>query len=272
DRGEADELRIHRHGARAAVARSRDRAARDRGRDHEQLRRGDGANGRQPRLRNDRDLRCDGDVRPPRPWRPLVERRRRARAVACEPQRRIRADRYDGRGAARMTQSLEAFLRPLYQDLDGASRFDAVERVTAIATRLHEPTRELELLILFQGLGAWLDKVGNLSRTALVTGIDEAELRRIAAAVKRLDAPVTAEERAVAAAIAIDNAGVRGLAERLARSRREGSSVADVAREELRHRDVPSWMPLQAVVWLGERAEARRRVCEAILAEMAGPD
>ena len=167
-----------------------------------------------------------------------------------------------------MTQPLEAFLRPLYQDLDGASRFDAVERVAAIARRLHEPTRELELLLLFQGLGSWLEKVGNLSRTALVTGLDESDLRRIAASVKRLDAPVTEEERAVAAAIAIDNAGVRGLAERLARSRREGSSVSDVAHEELRHRDLPSWMPLQAVVWLAERVAARRRVCEEILAEM----
>jgi hypothetical protein len=102
----------------------------------------------------------------------------------------------------------------------------------------------------------------------LITGIDEAELRRIGASVKRLDAPVTPVERAVAAAIAIDNGGVRGLAERLARSRREGSSVADVAREELRHRDVPSWMPLQAVVWLGQRIEARHRVCEQILSEM----
>jgi hypothetical protein len=171
-----------------------------------------------------------------------------------------------------MTQPLEAFLRPLYQDLDGASRFDAVERVAAIAKRLHEPTRELELLILFQGLGSWLEKVGNLSRTALVTGLDEADLRRIAASVRRLDAPVTEAERAVAAAIAIDNAGVRGLAERLARSRREGTSVADVAREELRHRDVPSWMPLQAVLWLGQRIEARRRVCEEILKEMEGPE
>lgn len=166
-----------------------------------------------------------------------------------------------------MTQALEAFLRPLYQDLDGASRFDAVERVGAIAKRLHEPTRELEMLVLFQGLGSWLEKVGNLSRTALVTGLGEAELRRIAASVRRLEAPVTAEERAVAAAIAIDNAGVRGLAERLARSRREGVSVADVAREAMRARDVPSWMPLQAVLWLNERLEARRKVCEQILSE-----
>ena len=166
---------------------------------------------------------------------------------------------------------IEAFVRPLYQDLDGVSRFDAVERVAAIARRLHDPSREMELLLLFQGLGGWLDKVGNLSRTALATGLEEAELRRIVASVKRLDAPMTAAERAVAAAIAIDNAGVRGLAERLARSRREGSSVADVAREELRHRDMPSWMPLQAVLWLGRRLEARRRVCEEILAELEAP-
>jgi hypothetical protein len=166
-----------------------------------------------------------------------------------------------------MTTPLEAFLRPLYQDLDGATRFDAVERVAAIAKRLHEPTRELDLLLLFQGLGNWLDKVGNLSRTMLITGLEESELRRIATSVKRLDSPVTDAERAVAAAILIDNAGVRGLAEKLARSRREGSTVEDIARAELRPRDVPSWLPLQAVVWLGQRIEARRKVCEQILSE-----
>lgn len=171
----------------------------------------------------------------------------------------------------REVSRLESFVRPLYQDLDGVSRFDAVERVAAIARRLHDPSRELDLLLLFQGLGSWLEKVGNLSRTALATGLAEAELRRVAASVRRLEAPVTPVERAVAAAMAIDNAGVRGLAERLARSRREGSSVEDVAREGLRHREVPAWMPLQAVLWLGERIEARRRVCEAILAELEAP-
>jgi len=167
-----------------------------------------------------------------------------------------------------MLEHLESFVRPLYQDLDGATRFDAVERVGHIARRLHEPTRELELLLLFQGLGSWLEKVGNLSRTSLTAGIGEAELRRVAASVRRLEAPVTGVERAVAAAIAIDNAGVRGLADRLARSRREGISVEDVARAELRTPEMPSWMPLQAVLWMGERIAARRRMCEAILLEM----
>ena len=34
---------------------------------------------------------------------------------------------------------LEEFLRPFYQDLDGASRFDEVERISKIARRLYKP-------------------------------------------------------------------------------------------------------------------------------------
>ncbi len=118
---------------------------------------------------------------------------------------------------------LEDFLRPLYQDVDGGSRYDEIERVARIARTLCESNRELELLLAFRGLGKWLDKVGNLSRTLLsVDGLTERELRATAASIRRLDAPVSDAERAVAAAILIDNAGVRGLAERVTRARREG--------------------------------------------------
>ena len=84
-----------------------------------------------------------------------------------------------------LRQRLESFLRPLYQDLDGASRFDEVVRIAAIARRLYDPDdRAFELLLLFRGLGRWLDKVGNLSRTVLsVGGLTEAELRRTAASM-----------------------------------------------------------------------------------------
>jgi hypothetical protein len=115
-------------------------------------------------------------------------------------------------------ESLLRFLRPLYQDLDGVTRLDAVERIGSIARRLAPASRELELLILFHPLGNWLEKVGNLSRTVLtVRDVSESELRRTAASIRRLDAPVTDAERAVAAAILIDSAGVRGFAERAAR-------------------------------------------------------
>ena len=114
-------------------------------------------------------------------------------------------------------KSLESFLKPLYQDLDGISRFDDVERIGAVARRLAAPTRELELLILFHALPGWLDKVGNLSRTLLACDVTEGELRQTAASLKRLDRPETDAERVVASAIAIDNAGVYGLARQLAR-------------------------------------------------------
>jgi hypothetical protein len=162
---------------------------------------------------------------------------------------------------------IERFVRPLYQDLDGVTRFDAVERVTAIARRLAPPSRELDLLLLFHGLGPWLDKVGNRSRTTLATGLTEAELRGIDSSIRRLGTPVTQVERAVAAALAIDGAGVRGLVERLARSRRDGMSVEDVARAGLTHEEVPSWMPPQAVVWINERIAARQDVCRKVFEE-----
>ena len=169
---------------------------------------------------------------------------------------------------------LESFLRPLYQDLDGVSRFDDIERVAAIARRLYAPVddRSFELLLLFHGLGRWLEKVGNLSRTVLTTGVAESELRATAASIRRLDDPSTDAERALAAALLIDSAGVRGFAERLSRSRREGSSVQDVVRNALAETVVPAWVPDAARKWLARRYEARREVCRRILAEIALED
>src|SRR6266576_2939755 len=107
------------------------------------------------------------------------------------------------------TATVQEFLRPLYQDLDGVSRAGDAERIARIARVLHpRQSAALELLLAFHLLGSWLDKVGNLSRTALNTDISETELRQTAASIRRLDAPVTEEERAVAAAILIDRGGV----------------------------------------------------------------
>lgn len=171
-------------------------------------------------------------------------------------------------------QRLESFLRPLYQDLDGASRFDEIERVATIARRLHVPSnegdvRQFELLLLFHGLGRWLEKVGNLSRAVLTIGLSESELRRLAASIRNLAEPSTAAERALAAALLIDSAGVRGLAERLSRARREGSSVLDVVRNALADVTEPEWLPEAARSWLLLRREARREMCRTILAEIA---
>lgn len=168
---------------------------------------------------------------------------------------------------------LETFLRPLYQDLDGVSRMDEVERIAAIARRLYTPppaeARAFELLLLFHRLGNWLEKVGHISRTALaVRDVSEAELRRTAASIARLDAPVTEAERAVAAAVMIDNAGVRGLTEQFTRARREGSTLMDVLRAALSDVAVPEWLPPRAAEWLHARREARRLVCRRLLEEL----
>jgi hypothetical protein len=164
--------------------------------------------------------------------------------------------------------NLIGFLRPLYQDLDGVSRLDAALRVGAIAERLTPPTRELELLILFHPLGNWLDKVGNLSRVTLAVGdVTESELRRTAASIKRLDAPITSAECAVAAAILLDSAGARGFAERLSRARREGSSIAEVCQEALREEPPPEWLDPRATAWLQKRRATRARMAETVLEE-----
>jgi len=169
-------------------------------------------------------------------------------------------------------EPLAAYLRPLYQDLDGVSRMEVVERIARIARRLYRirDDRDFELLLAFHRLGHWLEKVGNLTRTALATGIAEAELHRVAASIRRLEEPRSDAERAVAAAAIIDAAGVRGLAERLTRARREGMTIDDVARAELREVEVPVWFSAEARTMLLERAEARREVCRKILEEESG--
>jgi hypothetical protein len=173
---------------------------------------------------------------------------------------------------------LQTFLRPLYQDLDGVSRLDEVERIAKIARRIYTPAtaeerRAFELLLAFHKLDKWLDKVGNVSRTVLaVSEVSEAELRRTAASIRRLDEPVTEAERSVAAAILIDGAGVRGLAEHFARARREGSSQMDVLRNVLSDVFVPDWLPESAREWLYARREARRDVCKRLLDELSLQD
>ena len=137
--------------------------------------------------------------------------------------------------------------------------------------------RAFELLLLFHRLGPWLEKVGNLSRTLLgVPGLTEAELRQTAAAIRRLAvsgmAPVTDAERAIAAAVLIDDAGVRGLTEQFGRARREGNSLMDVLRAALSDVAVPEWLPVHAEEWLHERRESRREVCRKLLEELAMED
>lgn len=174
-----------------------------------------------------------------------------------------------------MRQKLESFLKPLYQDLDGVNRLDEIERIAKIARRLHRAhdDRAFELLLLFHGLGRWLEKVGNVSRTALtVPEVSEQELRQTAASIRRLEHPITDAERAVAAALRIDQAGVRGLTELFTRARREGNSLMDVLRGALSDVAVPEWLPPHAEAWLHARREARREVCRRLLEELALDD
>lgn len=177
-----------------------------------------------------------------------------------------------------LRERLEAFLKPLYQDLDGVSRFEEVERIARIARKLHAPRdaaneRAFELLLLFHRLGKWLDKVGNRSRTLLsVNGLTERELHQTAVSIRRLDEPVTDAERAVAAAVLIDTAGVRGLTELFARARREGNSMMDVVRAAVSDVFVPEWMPPKGEERLHARREARREVCRQLLEELALDD
>lgn len=178
-----------------------------------------------------------------------------------------------------LREKLETFLRPHYQDVDGGTtRFEEVERLAKIARRIYTPATEqderaFELLLYFHRLGTWLEKVGNLSRTLLsVGGLDEHELRRTAASIRRLDDPQTAYERAVAAAILIDEGGVRGLTDRFTRARREGSSLMDVLRAALSDVAVPDWLSANAEEWLRRRREARREVCKRLLEETAVED
>ena len=174
--------------------------------------------------------------------------------------------------------NLDTYLKPLYQDLDGVSRLEEVERIARIARKLYKPAtpaegRAFELLLRFHRLGRWLDKVGNLSRTLLaVDGLDEQELRQTALSIQRLEEPITEAERAVAAAVLIDEAGVRGLTELFTRARREGNSLMDVLRAALSDVMVPDWLPPRAEEWLHTRREARREVCKRLLEELALDD
>ena len=172
-----------------------------------------------------------------------------------------------------LRRQLESYLRPLYQDLDGANRMAEVERIGSIARRIHPAgadDRHFELLLLFHGLGRWLEKIGNVTRTVLaVPGIAEEELRAVMRSIRRFEAPESEAERAIAAAILIDSSGVRGLADSISRSRREGSSLTDVLRSALSDVREPEWLAPNALSWLRRRRVARRDMCRAILDELS---
>lgn len=179
---------------------------------------------------------------------------------------------------------LESFVKPLYQDLDGVSRLDEVERIGAIARHLFEAgsseeSLDLELLILFHRLGGWLGRLGNASRVSLASGgmLKEESIHRLISSLERLERPESRPERAVASAIAIEEGGIRGAIHRLANARREGQTLGEQAREiETEAIEPAGWMDPRAAAWLARRTEAARAVArnlrlETELADLEGP-
>ncbi|HVR44565.1 MAG TPA: hypothetical protein VMS56_14095 [Thermoanaerobaculia bacterium] len=170
---------------------------------------------------------------------------------------------------------LESFLKPLYQDLDGLSHFGDVERIGAIARRLHQPPAEserleLELLILFHRLGGWLSHMGNPSRVVFASEgrLSEDLVMRVAVSLGRLDDPGTEAERAVASALAIDSAGASGLVHGFFQARREGRTPIEHAREVMESEPgVPPWMGPDAAAWLLARRRRARELAARILEE-----
>ena len=167
-----------------------------------------------------------------------------------------------------MLEPLLNVLRPIYQDLDGTSHEAEMERVGRIARKLIAPTRELELLLLLYPAAKWLEKPRNFSRLALAGAASEEELRGALGSLKRLEHPQSGEQRAIAAAMLIDRSGVRGLAESFAHARREGRSIADVARDAIAENTIPEWMSDEAAAMLEERLVERRKFCEALLRQV----
>jgi hypothetical protein len=173
-----------------------------------------------------------------------------------------------------LTSRLESFLAPFYQDLDGSSRADEVRRIASIVRQIQEPEsevarRELDLLLAFHLLGPWLEKLGNLSRVRLaLPDLGEHELRRTAQSIRRLDHPQSEAERAVAAARLIDATGVRGLAERIGRARREGATLTDVVTAGETSTEIPPWFPETAIPMLHAREANRVAFCRTLRDEL----
>ncbi|HUP65521.1 MAG TPA: hypothetical protein VM557_09585 [Thermoanaerobaculia bacterium] len=174
---------------------------------------------------------------------------------------------------SQLRQRLEAFLRPLYQDLDGVSRFEDVDRIEALARGVAgngELGVHLELLVLFHRLGGWLARMGNASRVVLAAGgvLQKDVVAQTSDSLAHLDAPRNEAERVIAAALLIDSAGVRGVVSRLAHARRDGQSMSGAAAEFLSEKiEAPEWMNERARELLRLRTEAARSFAQQVIDE-----
>lgn len=159
-------------------------------------------------------------------------------------------------------EAIVRFVRPLLQDLDGQSRLPEVERVARIASRLTDDLDEMknrDLLFYLHPLGSWLRKPGNRSRALLALSgiVSDKELFRVENSISRLEAPQTISEIALASAMLIDRAGVRGAVQQLASARREGLTIDEAVQKLLEDEPAPSWMPENALELWNQRRKAR---------------
>lgn len=171
-------------------------------------------------------------------------------------------------------EKLLTFVRPLLQDLDGASREGDAERIGAIAARVlrssHGETRELLLLTWLHPIAGWLSKPGNFSRAAITLAPDvaEHEIRDALTIIRSLQHPSDPLAIAFASAIAIDEAGVRGGLVQLARARREGMTIDEAVEALLAQPTVaPPFLPQNAARWFLSRRRRRMHFLELCAAE-----
>jgi len=174
-------------------------------------------------------------------------------------------------------ENLLRFVRPLLQDLDGHSRLPEVERVARIATRIldsQDSPAERDLLFYLHPLGSWLKKTGNRSRALLsLQGVASAEeLFRVESSITRLDHPVSELETALASALIIDRAGVRGAVQQLASARREGLTIDEAVQKLSDVEPIPLWMSEKALTCLRGRLKARAAFVESVQRETALQD
>lgn len=178
--------------------------------------------------------------------------------------------------SSEVRERLVHLIRPLHQDLDGLSHFEEIGRTSALARRFYRSTtsaedRHFELMLLFQRLGPWLLKVGNLSRTLLVSRaeVNEMDLRRVSQSLARLEAPQSEAEIALSTAMLIESCGARALVERFTRARREGLTARGVA-EEILSASAPDriWLVEEARTLIRQQFEKQQLFCRELIEEV----
>ena len=167
------------------------------------------------------------------------------------------------------------FVRPLLQELDGHSRLPELERVRTIAERLLTEERgddrlDRELFFHLYPLRAWLRKSGNRSRMTLALRevATEQQLIDVERSIGRIEDPQTPLEIALASALRIDEAGLRGSAQQISFSRREGLSLDEAITRLSESEETPAWMTARARDWLNVRKHSRALFVSQVRAEL----